>query len=378
MKRILFLVQSSKYSGAETVLFNIINRISGDNCFDLMVFLPRENFIMKEKLEVINQPIYTSHVKGVFDIKSKLFKILVLAIQFFELFWLCFRKKFDYLYANSVLISVPAFLLSLFFDVTVLVHIHDILKESLINRIILSIISKRVKTYIAVSYAVRESVENLRVPLDKIVVIHNGIFLDNVDVATTWRGKEKARNTVAIIGQITKWKGQHIFLQAANLVVKEISNVEFWIVGAPLFGEYSYLEELKQMARNFSLEDHVKFKGYIKDINKVYNAIDILVICSDHEPFGLTAVEAMSHGIPVIAPKCGGVMEIVQNEVTGLLYQFGDEVGLKNALIRIIKNPDLAMTLGQNGIKRVAERFDFETQIQKIYSVLEIDRTCSP
>ena len=125
---------------------------------------------------------------------------------------------------------------------------------------------------------------------------------------------------VALVGRITRWKGQHIFLQAAAWVHRRFPEARFQIVGAALFDEKAYEAEIRELAVKLGVQNYVDFLGFRSDIPQYMAGIDLLVHASiTGEPFGQVIIEAMASGKPVVATNGGGVPEIVVHGETGLL-----------------------------------------------------------
>lgn len=162
--------------------------------------------------------------------------------------------------------------------------------------------------------------------------------------------------------------GHYDLLQAAALVIKEIPNVRFLIAGdGPL------RKELEEAAKNLNVDGKIIFTGFRRDIEKIYSIIDIFVLPSTWEPFGNALVEAMAFGIPCIATKVGGVVEIVVDGETGILVPPEDSRRLARGITYLLQNPIAAKRMGEAGRQRVKnyfvpERLAFE--IEQVYSSL--------
>jgi glycosyltransferase involved in cell wall biosynthesis len=177
---------------------------------------------------------------------------------------------------------------------------------------------------------------------------------------------------IALVGRITRWKGQHIFLQAAAWVHRRFPEARFQIVGAALFDEKAYETEIRELAVKLGTESYVEFVGFRSDITRYMAGIDLLVHASvTGEPFGQVIIEAMACGKPVVATNGGGVPEIVLHGETGFLVPMGDAGAMAGAICQIIANPELARQLGERGRKRVAEQFTIEHTVNKVQQVYD-------
>jgi glycosyltransferase involved in cell wall biosynthesis len=199
-------------------------------------------------------------------------------------------------------------------------------------------------------------------------VVHDGVVEDDFAPGTA----NKAVPLVAIVGRVARWKGQHIFLRAAAKVRREIPEVKFQIIGSCLFGEESYEAELHDLVKELQLEDCVEFTGFISNVSDYMQKLDVLVHASiTSEPFGLVVVEGMVAGKPVVATRGGGVLEIVRDGETGVLVEMGSVDEMANAMVYLLKNPDVARKMGQAGRERVRECFTIDLTVQKVQEVYD-------
>ena len=160
--------------------------------------------------------------------------------------------------------------------------------------------------------------------------------------------------TVALIGRLAPWKGQDVFLRSVACAFPD-GDVRARIIGAPLFGEEPYAEQLRALARDLGIADRVELRGHRDDIAGELAEVDVVVHCSTlPEPFGMVVVEAMSAGRPVIASAAGGPCEIVEHGVSGLLTAPRDVAALAAALRRLADDPGLRDRLAEGGRQRAA------------------------
>ena len=158
---------------------------------------------------------------------------------------------------------------------------------------------------------------------------------------------------VGLIGRISKWKGQHIFIEAISRIRERFSDVRFQIIGAALFGEQTYETEIKTLANDLGLNDCLEFMGFRDDVPDLMSKMCLCVHASiSGEPFGQVVLQAMAAGKPVIATDGGGIPEIVVNGETGLLVRMNDVDAMTEAMIALLNNPDYANALGKAGQER--------------------------
>lgn len=179
---------------------------------------------------------------------------------------------------------------------------------------------------------------------------------------------------VGMVGRISPWKGQDVFLQAIHQIHKQFPEVRFQIIGSALFGEEDYETQVRSLSTVLGLDECVEFCGFVRDIQKHIAKLDVLVHASTiPEPFGQVIIEGMAAGKPVIATSGGGAMEIVVDGVSGLLVPMNDSNALSAAIRELLGDGVLRLQLGAGGRQRVQDSFRIEqtaAKINQIYSEL--------
>lgn len=177
---------------------------------------------------------------------------------------------------------------------------------------------------------------------------------------------------VALIGRIAEWKGQHVFLRAAAAVRLQFPNACFWIIGAPLFGEYEYEQSLHALAEQLGLTDAVTFLGFRDDVARLMPQIDLVVHASIlGEPFGQVVIEGMAAGKPLVATDGGALPEIVVPGETGFLVPMGSAEAMAEAIERLLADPLQARAMGQAGRQRVERLFTISRTARKVEAVYD-------
>jgi glycosyltransferase involved in cell wall biosynthesis len=184
-------------------------------------------------------------------------------------------------------------------------------------------------------------VDNYGVSPDKIKVVYNAI-----DKNTLARYKpapiKKTDKIVLFLGRVTLQKGPDYFLDMAKKVLDKKKNVKFIMAGD---GDMAL--SMIRKAINLGIEKHVLFSGFLRGndvMNAFYNA-DVYVMPSVSEPFGLTALEAVQNGAPVLVSKQSGVSEVLYN---ALKIDFWDTDEMANKVISILKYPHLTRTINKH------------------------------
>ncbi len=214
-------------------------------------------------------------------------------------------------------------------------------------------------------------------------VVHDGYVEEEIAAETPDNSAAWSRPpVVALIGRIAEWKGQHVFLRAAAAARHRFPDTRYWIVGAPLFGEYEYERSLHEMTEQLGMTDCVEFLGFRDDVARLMPQIDIVVHASTlGEPFGQVVIEGMAAGKPLIATDGGALPEIVVPGETGYLVAMGSAEEMALALERLLADPVQARIMGQAGRRRVKRLFTIRhtaRKMESVYDALFARRRISP
>ncbi|HOJ70318.1 MAG TPA: glycosyltransferase family 4 protein [Syntrophorhabdaceae bacterium] len=195
-----------------------------------------------------------------------------------------------------------------------------------------------------------------KINLKNLKVIYNGI---DVDIFKPFKSNEFIVSgidnpdlpRIGTVGRLSRAKGTDLLLKVA-LEMQGVAN--FFAVGPC---EEELLDEIK---KNNLANFHLLGSLSNKILPFFYNFIDCYTLPSLFEAFGITLIEAMACGKPVIASNVGGIPEIIEDGISGILITPGDFKALKEAIIKIISNKDLQMHLGNCGRQKVLSEFTFE------------------
>lgn len=207
-------------------------------------------------------------------------------------------------------------------------------------------------------------------------IIYNGLSFpatvnktDAHEVIAKHLGINPAQKIIAVIGALQPRKDHLTFLAAAHEIVKDNKDVVFLIVGE---GSESYTNSIKEEIKSLGLASSVKLTGWWPEDkkNELLAGIDVLVVSSEQESFGLTIIEALALETPVVSTRCGGPEEVIQEGVTGLLVKVKAAKELAKVLIHLLDNPQFAKELGTAGRQNVLSRFSVEHYIAGIQEVI--------
>lgn len=171
---------------------------------------------------------------------------------------------------------------------------------------------------------------------------------------------------VGIVGRICEDKGQYIVIEA--LAKLKEHNIKALIVGHTM--SEAYLTELKEKVKSLGVEDRVLFSGFTKDVNEHIKLCDVTVLASYKETFGLVVIESMMNKVCTIATDRGGPLEIIDDDINGLLFDRTSE-DLTGKIEHLYKNPHIKESLTLAGYEKAKREFDYDTQMQKLYDVMQ-------
>ena len=206
----------------------------------------------------------------------------------------------------------------------------------------------------------RHMVDHFGVPLSRIRLIPRGVRLDRL----TYRAplaKPNGDYAVGIIGRITPIKGHAVLLRALARVARQMPQVRALIVGDAPANRPQYRVELERLARQLGLERRIEFLGTRQDVPELLQQLDLLVMPSvSAEAFGRSVAEAQASGVPVIATRVGGLIEMVEHHRTGLVVPPDDPVALGDAMATLLADRQLALRLAEAARAQIEARFSVE------------------
>jgi len=247
---------------------------------------------------------------------------------------------------------------------------HPVLKSVLPVKALLKLVLAMSKKVVANSNATKQQFDRVKPRRDKIKVIYNSVEIAEASESNTQaalRTVEVGDWSAAIVGSITKHKGQDVAIRAIAIAKKLIPNIRLMLIGD---GTNGYIRHLEQLIQDLGLVKNVSFEGFCDDVAGILAQCRILICPSLIEPFGRTAIEAMSVGIPVIASDTGGLREIVREGVTGHLVPPGDYMGIAEKICELYRNPERVRKMGESGRRTAKENFSAERLTRNIVALI--------
>jgi glycosyltransferase involved in cell wall biosynthesis len=246
-------------------------------------------------------------------------------------------------------------------------HCHDLLGNSVMDTFLLLAQKFLIDQIIAVSASVHDRFVRFAVNSKQIRTIPNGIDSQRFqpgpsNVNRSDFGIPADHVVIGAIGMFDLVKG-HIFLLKALKLLRDrgIEKLTCLIVG-----DGRLREHLKTYVQEAGLNQQVTFLGYRRDVADLLSLMDIFVMPSIRESFGIAALEAMAMKLPVIASEVGGLAEIVEHRKTGLLLPPGDPRSLADAMETLAKDQAMRAAMGDAGRKRVENRFSLRATVTSV------------
>lgn len=382
--KILFYNHTGQVSGAEYMLLMVLARLDRDR-FQPVVVCPEQG-PLQQRMADLGVPAETvPGLEARFTFRGD--QLLRYLKSFFQVVRQVRRKvisvKPDLIHANSIRAGLVATAATFGLRTRIIWHLHDLLPRHPLSSLIRAYAFLCWRTrMIAVSQAVADNFRGAFFPLrNRVKVILNAIELEKFQPQAAVRLETReslqvagAEPLIGIVGQLTPRKGQLELVRAFALVLSEMPQAMLLIVGAPLFNrDEDYAQLIKQTSHELGIEARVRLTGARSDVAAVMQALDLLVINSVAEPFGLVALEAMAGNTPVLAAVSGGIPEIIEHGKSGWLVPQGDEPALAGAMLYLARRPAIRAQLAEQGKSHVAAHFSaarYLDDLQGFYSAI--------
>lgn len=276
----------------------------------------------------------------------------------------------DVLHANSIRAGIIADPVARALGRPLVLHVRDCLPPSPLAKRLQARLALHAVAVIAISDHVARAFDPHGIA-PRLRIIDNPFDLAKLDpdridrvAARNKLGLVGDDKVLALVGQITPWKGQEEAIRALASVREEHPTAVLLLVGeakfiarATRYDNRGYLRRLHELTAQLGLGEAVRFLGEREDVPEILRACDVALLPSWDEPFGRAAVEAMAMGVPVVATAAGGPAEIITDGVDGTLVQPRDPAMLAVAVDELLRDPQKRDGLGRAARKSVKERF---------------------
>lgn len=241
------------------------------------------------------------------------------------------------------------------------------LKNPIIRLLEKWIISPIDDTIIVVSEGVKRFlIKTCGIPEGKIKKVYYGINpVDiKIDKSKDIRAEfdiDKDGILIGCIGRLVEQKGHKYLIRAAKRVIEKIPEAKFLIVGR---GKLE--KDLRNLADRLNLDSGIIFTGFRENVYSIIDKLNLIVMPSLWEGFGLVLLEAMTLGKPIVATDVGGIPEVVRDKEEGILVSPQDPKALAEAIILLLEDQSLASRLGETGKLAVRERFSVARMVEEV------------
>jgi glycosyltransferase involved in cell wall biosynthesis len=384
--KILFYNHTGQISGAERVLLIILAGVDRRR-FIPAVLCPADGPLMNRVSEQGVRTIAIDTLAARFTLR--LDRLAHYAASFVRLIRAArvavINEAPDIIHANSIRAGLVMSVATIRLDVPVVWHVHDLLpRQALSTAIRLFAATSRRNRIVAVSRAVANRFQGQLTHSfrGRVETIYNAVDIERFYPDPQSRKEIRralgidAARVIGIVGQLTPRKGQLELIEALAETSREFPDTVLLIVGEPLFNrDAEYAKSLADAARSSGVADRVLFLGQREDTPAIMRAVDLLVVNSSTEPFGLTVIEAMASGVPVLATAVDGIKEIVRHGENGWLVKAGNHDGLVKGMLTLLRDHGLRDQLGREGRRDAIARFStkrFLSEMEQLYDVAQV------
>jgi glycosyltransferase involved in cell wall biosynthesis len=380
--RVLFVTDSPTVSGAEHVWLGYLERLRPP-VHAAHVLLPSTNLRLIRQLQERGTPYTTTsaYSRRLLETTLRPAALVGYGRAFIALHRQLRRLIADFQPTVIHSISYPACLYAAsaaFVSGTPQIwHEHNIKRVHLVNRWLYRFVGRSCAFIVGPSGAVVNNLAHAALPRHKLVPLYNGIdlskFAPDDDRARAVRaelGLASDQPVVGLFGQFLAHKGHETLIDAAPRIRERCPSAHFVFVGA--LENPPYEEHLRRRLAETGMEQAFTFTGWRGDIPHVMRAMDVCVVATTTpEPAALSLMETMAVGRPLVATNTGGTPEIVEDEVTGLLFPPGDAVALADRVARLLTSDTERARMGEAGRVRVAGRFGLERHVDAMLDLYE-------
>lgn len=279
------------------------------------------------------------------------------------------KNKIDIIHAHARVTQVLASFLSKKFKVPVITTCHGFFKPRW-HRKVFPCWGNKV---IAISSQVmRHLINDFNVPKRDIALIHHGIDLGKIkkysnDEINLFKRNIGIPENFIVVGTIARFsvvKGLEYLVKAAQLALKENDKIMFLFIGS---GKEE--PKLRQLTKDLGIQERVIFHSPVDNLSDYLCTMDIFVMPSVQEGLGLAILEAQARKVPVVASDVGGIPDIIEDSITGVLAQPRDESAISRSILKLIKDKSLYSMIKENAYNKITKEFSLERMITETEDV---------
>jgi len=366
--RVLYVHGIGEIGGAETDLLALLKGLDR-NRFQPFVVCPPRGPLIKE-IERLDIPVYGIRIPA--WRKAKDWVAIPAAI--WKLKRLIHSWQVNLIHVNDYWWGPLVHAAAKQSHVPVVVHVRQQIESCRVRQYGL----KKPASLFAVSNNIANVLLDSGVDSQKVHVVYSGVDLQSSvprsdrEALRNQYGLDSQQTVIGTIANIFPRKGYEYLIDALEVLRAPFPNICCFIVGK---GDSIYLEKLQQLVRQKGLDSNVVFAGFQSNVHDYLTMFDVFVLPSVLEGFGIVLIEAMAMEKPVVATSVGGIPEVVEDGVTGILVAPRDSRQLADAVDRLLQDPQLSGQMGHAGRERAQKYFSREqaiTRIQTLYQAVTV------
>jgi len=270
------------------------------------------------------------------------------------------KENIDIIHARSRVPALIGYFASRSERKTFITTAHGQYKKHLVSRVM----GWGKKVIVASDVMAHHMKENFDVLPQKIVVIPRGVDLEKFSFVSPLEKKKKIFR-IGMISRFTPIKGHLDFLKAAAYVSRKMPKLEVVLMGDRGSARQEYLKKINLTVRHLLIDKIIRFKGPDEDVTEVLGDLDVLVSASrSQEAFGRSVIEAQARGVPVVATRVGGTVEIIEDGITGLLCEPDNPSDMANKIMSYADSSELRQRIAENARKAVGEKFSLDNMLE--------------
>ncbi|MBF0608602.1 MAG: glycosyltransferase family 4 protein [Magnetococcales bacterium] len=366
MINVLYLRQASgSVGGADTVILNTIEAMKGSDINIIPVYLKKYN----EDVSAISCRVSEIGAASFYDVAGRL---PVDPLQLLQIGRIIRRHKVRIIHCHEYKSDILGYLIGhLFPTVKLISTVHGWIETRKRSRYYIKldrVVLRRFDAVIVVSSDILRVCQDSGI--DRLHLLRNCVDTSKWSASEDEMPGDRPATpfSVGFVGRISMEKGPLDFVYTASRVLQEYPDTEFYVAGTG-----QELHKMKTCAIEAGVIGRFHFLGYLNEqqLNKLYQQLDVVLLTSYTEGIPLTILEACAMGVVVVATEVGGVGEVIEHGVNGLLTRAGDVQALASAIISLRQDNALFKRLKDNGRNIVQQHFSSQSYAVKLQDVYE-------
>ncbi len=361
MIHVCHIISGDLWAGVEVMSYHLMQSLKNNEDIDLSVILLNEGRLAREIRSLgIHVDIVDEKRNNFLKLTTKIRKILI-------------RRSIDIIHSHRYKENILAFLASRHGNRIRLVGtqhgmpevlgVNKNIKYVLLHRLNRFILLRRFNKLITVSSDIRNTfIDNIGFPIHKVMLIHNGTDIPSRSIKYI----EKGFFVIGSMGRFFPVKDYCFMVEIARQVALVTDKVRF-----ELAGDGPDRKKIADSVERYGLGHMFKLKGMVDDLPGFYQGIDLYLNTSLHEGIPMSVLEAMSYGIPVLAPNVGGLKEMMEDGKEGYLVTGRDPNEYARKCLHLCENRGLRQSMGSSARKRVEEEFANERMAREYHSMYQ-------